>query len=215
MPAQWSSGALAVYGPPETAIARDVVTGSIFTADGRRQVQVFDLEQGGRVAAVLGAVRRRRPTPTVVEFRLPSVAAPDEEAGLDLLGPVGDRFAFVADLAAARPLITPDLVDACDDLGEDITIVWLEDTWVLAAAPPQAPPARIERLIRDLGELADLVDPALPDLPAPRPDAPYDVDEHGGVAQFGQPEGDVPAQTELSDQAADGPHNGSAGTSAT
>lgn len=180
LPEQWSYGAIGAVGSPAEAVGLDVVTGSIFTADGRRQVHVFDLDHGGRVA-VIAAVRRRHETDTVVEFRLPSVAAPDEEAGLDLLGPVGDRFAFVEDLAAARPMITPDLVDACDELGEDIGMVWLEGTWVLAAAPPHAAPQRIERLIRDLGELADLVDPVLP-VPVPRPDAPYDVEEDGGVA---------------------------------
>jgi hypothetical protein len=40
-----------------------------------------------------------------------------------------------------------------------VTVLWLEEDWVLAAAPPHSSPARLERLLRDLGELADVVDP--------------------------------------------------------
>lgn len=156
LPAQWGNGVMA-YG--EQGVARDVVTGSTFTADGRRKVHVFDYEQNGRTSAVVVAVQCAQVRDIVVELWMPSVTITGE-SGLDLLGPVGDRFAFVSDMSSARPMITPDLVDACDEIGHDVTVVWLEDAWVAAAAAPNAGPARLERLLRDLGELADLVDPA-------------------------------------------------------
>ncbi|GGM47391.1 hypothetical protein GCM10012275_18110 [Longimycelium tulufanense] len=155
LPTRWQHGLIAVTG---RGTGRDVVTGSTFTADGRRLVHVLDHEVNGRTHAVMVAVHRRRPLPTVVELWLPSVPVP-REGELDLLGPVGDRYAFVSDMTSARPLITPDLVDAADEIGDDVTVVWLEDAWVVAAAPPSAGPARLERLLRDLGELADIVDP--------------------------------------------------------
>ncbi|GAA0531075.1 hypothetical protein A8924_0176 [Saccharopolyspora erythraea NRRL 2338] len=156
LPTRWERGALAQYGG---ATATDVVAGSTFTADGRRQVYVLDLEAGGRSAAVLAAIRCRRSVAATVELWLPDVPVP-QDSGLDLLGPVGSRYAFVTDVAAARPLVTPDLVDATEDIGTDVTVVWLEGDWVLAAIDPaEAEPARLERLLRALGELADLVDP--------------------------------------------------------
>ncbi|HTI26697.1 MAG TPA: hypothetical protein VL652_37275, partial [Kutzneria sp.] len=94
----------------------------------------------------------------------------------DLLGPVGQRYAFVSDLTAARMLITPDLVEAAEEIGGDVTVVWLEDDWVLAAAPPGASPARLERLLRDVGELADVVDPFEADTPSDEPAS----DDNGG-----------------------------------
>ena len=75
----------------------------------------------------------------VVELWLPSVPFQREHMP-DLLGPVGQRYAFVSDLAAARALITPDLVDAAEEIGGDVTVVWLEDDWVLAQRRPT--PAR-------------------------------------------------------------------------
>ncbi|HEX4723102.1 MAG TPA: hypothetical protein VH333_11345, partial [Pseudonocardiaceae bacterium] len=98
------------------------------------------------------------PIGVLVELWLPSVPFQREQMP-DLLGPIGPRYAFVSDLAAARALITPDMVDAAEEIGGDVTVLWLEEDWVLAAAPAQASPARLERLLRDLGELADVVDP--------------------------------------------------------
>ena len=156
LPTRWQRGALAQYGG---ITAVDVVAGSTFTADGRRQVYVLDLESGGRSQAVLAGIRCRRSTPTTIELWLPDVPVP-QDSGLDLLGPVGSRYAFVTDVASARPVVTPDLVDATEDIGADVTVVWLEDDWVLAAVEPaDADPARLERLLRALGELADLIDP--------------------------------------------------------
>ncbi|MGW1678852.1 hypothetical protein [Saccharopolyspora sp. NPDC002376] len=156
LPTRWERGALAQYGSP---MATDVVAGSTFTSDGRRQVYVMDLDAGSRSATVLVGMRCRRATPATIELWLPDVPVP-QDSELDLLGPVGARYAFVTEVAAARPLVTPDLVDATEEIGSDVTVVWLEDDWVLAALEPgNADPARLERLLRDLGDLADLIDP--------------------------------------------------------
>ena len=155
LPTRWQSGAIAYYG---TGVAKDVVAGSTFTADGRRQVYVLDHENGGKVNSVLVAVRCRRQMPVVIELWLPSVPFQRDQMP-DLLGPVGQRYAFVSDMATARNMITPDLVEVVEEIGGDVTVVWLEGDWVLAAAPPNSTPARLERLLRDLGEVADVVDP--------------------------------------------------------
>jgi hypothetical protein len=163
LPTRWTGGAIGYFG---TGTTRDVVAGSTFTADGRRQVYVADHDVHGKVESVLVAIRCRRALDVIVELWLPSVPFRREEMH-DLLGPVGQRYAFVSDLGAARALITPDLVDAAEEIGEDVTVVWLELDWVIAAAPPNSSPARVERLLRALGELADVIDPfdsAEPDL---------------------------------------------------
>lgn len=156
---QWDSGAIAFHGGGERdAVARDVVAGSTFTADGRRRVYVFDLESGGRITAVIAAVQCRRTLPTVVELWLPSAPFQREHMP-ELLGPVGQRYAFVSDLTAARGLVTPDLIDATEEIGADIAVTWIEHGWVLAGAAPHATPSRIERLLRGIGEVADVIDP--------------------------------------------------------
>ncbi|HEU5473014.1 MAG TPA: hypothetical protein VFV67_20400 [Actinophytocola sp.] len=155
LPTQWTAGAIAYYGG---GTARDVVAGSTFTADGRRRVYVFDLDTGGRIGAVIAAVQCRRTHPVVVELWLPNVPFQRDQMP-ELLGPVGQRYAFVSDIATARGLITPDLVDATEDIGGDIPVAWIEGGWVLASAPPSAGPSRLERLLRSIGEVADVVDP--------------------------------------------------------
>jgi hypothetical protein len=155
LPTQWVGGAIAFHGG---GIARDVVAGSTFTADGRRRVYVFDLENAGRVTAVIAAVQCRRVLPAIVELWLPSAPFQREHMP-ELLGPVGQRYAFVSDLTAARGLVTPDLVDATEEIGPDIAVAWIEDGWVLAGAGPHASPSRLERLLRGIGEVADVVDP--------------------------------------------------------
>ena len=153
--AHWHSGAVAYYGQGN---AVDVVAGSTFTADGRRRVYVFDLEVNGKRPAVITAVQLRRHHDVVVELWLPSMPFQREHMP-ELLGPVGQRYAFVSDMAAARALITPDLVDASEEIGGDVTVVWLESDWVLASAPTNAGPSRLERLLRGIGEVADVLDP--------------------------------------------------------
>ena len=102
------------------------------------------------MSTVLAAVQVAKPLPAAVELRLPSAPLPDD-AGLDLLEPVGERYAFVSDAEAVRPLLTPRLADAADVIGDDVELVWAEDTWVLATAPlgvdarPPAGPARRPR----------------------------------------------------------------------
>jgi|SRR5215211_2189342 len=173
LPDRWHHGAVARRGE---GIARDVVTGSLFTAAGRRLVHVFDHEAAGG-ASVLAAVQRRTPQPVVLELWLPTVEFP-AEAGLDLLGPVGDRYAFTADLAKARPLITPELVALADDIGDDVPVAWIEDEWVSASLAPGVLPSRLERLLRLLGDLADMVD-GVPtgDQPRDEPKEPQEPEE--------------------------------------
>lgn len=155
LPGTWTGGAIAYYGG---GTAKDVVSGSTFTADGRRRVHVFDLEKGSRVSGVIAAVQCRRTLPVVVELWLPNVPFQRDQMP-ELLGPVGQRYAFVSDINAVRSLITPDLVDAVEDIGADVTVVWIEGGWVLASAPANASPSRLERLLRGLGDVADVVDP--------------------------------------------------------
>jgi len=155
LPDRWRHGAMARGG---SGTARNLVTGSLFTAAGRRLVHVFDHAGGGAGSAtVIAAVHRRAPQLVVLELWLPTVEFPTG-VGLDLLGPVGARYAFTSDLVKARPLITPELVALADDIGDDVPVTWVEDAWVVASAAPGATPPRLERLLRLLGDLADLVD---------------------------------------------------------
>ncbi|GAA2335501.1 hypothetical protein GCM10009854_09250 [Saccharopolyspora halophila] len=175
LPTRWERGVLAQYG---SVTATDVVAGSTFTADGRRQVYVLDLDVAGKSTAVLAGIRCRRSTPATVELWLPDVPVP-QDSELDLLGPVGSRYAFVTEVASARPLVTPDLIEAVEEIGDDITVVWLENDWVLAALhPADADPARLERLLRDLGDLADLIDPfdTDPNEPLDEGEAPQQIE---------------------------------------
>jgi hypothetical protein len=150
---RWHHGVIA-----EAGAARDLVTGNLFTRLGRRVVQVFDHEQGGQVSSVVVAVQRRvRDADLVVELWLPDQPLP-EDPRLTRLGAVGERIAVVTEPARARALMTPDLIFAANSLGTDITVAWLEQDWVLAAAPCMATPTRLERLLRALGEIADLLD---------------------------------------------------------
>ena len=156
LPTRWHRGALAQH---NGGTATDVVAGSTFTADGRRQVYVLDLDVNGRTEAVVVGVRCRRTTPVTVELWLPDVPVP-QDSGLDLLGPVGSRYAFVVDVAAARRLVTPGMAETADAVGSDVTVVWLEEDWVLASLDPAAAdPSRLEQLLRSLGDVADLVGP--------------------------------------------------------
>jgi hypothetical protein len=175
---QWRGGSVAYFGG---GTAHDVVAGSTFTADGRRPVYVLDQVHDNTTDCVLVAVRCRRSAPTLLELWLPSVPFQRQQMP-ELLGPVGERYAFVTDIEAGRAMLTRELVDVVEELGSDVTVVWLEKEWVVAAAPPGVGPARLERLLRDLGELADLLDPfdeEAPSIGVPPPPRPAPGSETG------------------------------------
>lgn len=160
LPQQWAGGAIGYFGA-EAAV--NVVAGSTFTSDGRRPVFVFDIEADSLIPAVIVAVRCNRIHPVLLELWLASV--PFQRAEMpELLGPVGQRYAFADEVNTARAMITQELVDAADALGGDVGVAWLENEWVLASVAPNVGPSRLERLLRDLGEIADIVDPFDDDL---------------------------------------------------
>ena len=175
LPSRWRYGTIHQGGP---GIARNLVTGSVPTAEGRRLVYVFDHEQAGRLSSVVCAVQRRTAMSGAVELRLPSAPLPDD-AGLDLLEPVGQRYAFVSDAAAIRPLITPRLIRAADAIGEDVELLWAEDSWVLCTAPLDYTPDHLQELLDQLVEVAGALEEASksggsPQLAASSPDGPSD-----------------------------------------
>jgi len=154
---RWRHGVIARGG---AGTAKDLVIGSLFTPLGRRPVRVFDHEQGGRVSCVLAAVQRRgHAADLVAELWLPDQPLP-QDPGLELLGSIGERYGLVTDPDRARALATPELAVVCDELGKDIPVAWLEQDWVLAAAPADATPARLERLLRVLDQIAEQLDSA-------------------------------------------------------
>ena len=154
---RWRHGVIARGG---AGLAKDLVIGSLFTPLGRRLVQVFDHEQGGQISSVVVAVQRRvHAEGLVVELWRPDRPLP-QDPDLTMLGPVGDRAALVTDPDRARPLISPELAFAVNALGPDIPVAWLERDWLLAAAPCAATPTRLERLLRALDEIAELLDTA-------------------------------------------------------
>ncbi len=164
LPSRWRYGTIHQGGP---GVARNLVSGDVPTPDGPRQSYAFDHEQAGRVSSVLCAVQVQTALPAAVELRLPSAPLPDD-AGLDLLEPVGERYAFVSDAEAVRPLLTPRLADASDAIGEDVELLWAEDAWVLAAAPVGISPDRMQDLLADLAEVATALEEG---LTVPRPPA--------------------------------------------
>jgi hypothetical protein len=154
---RWRHGVMARGG---AGLAKDLVIGSLFTPLGRRAVQIFDHEQGGQVSSVVVAVQRRIPTAGLVaELWMPDQPLP-QDPGLRTLGPVGDRVALVNEPDRVGPLTSAEFVVAINALGGDISVAWIEQDWVLAAAPCDATPSRLERLLRVLDEIADLLDAA-------------------------------------------------------
>jgi hypothetical protein len=150
LPSRWRYGTIHQGGP---GVARNLISGDVPTPDGPRQAYVFDHEQAGRLNSVLVAVQVQAQLPAAVELRLPSAPLPDD-AGLDLLEPVGARYAFVSDAESVRPLLTSRLADASDAIGEDVELLWAEESWVLAAAPLDSSAERVQDLLADLAEVA-------------------------------------------------------------
>jgi len=150
LPSRWRYGTFHQGGP---GIARNLISGEVPTPSGPRQAYVFDHEQAGKLGTTLAAVQMQGQLPAAVELRLPSAPLPDD-AGLDLLEPVGERYAFVTDAAAVRPLLSQRLAAASDAIGDDVELLWAEDSWVLAAAPLSSSPDRMQDLLADLAEVA-------------------------------------------------------------
>jgi hypothetical protein len=150
LPSRWRYGTIHQGGP---GVARNLISGDVPTPDGPRQAYLFDHEQAGRLSSVLAVVQVRNPVPAAVELRLPSAPLPDD-AGLDLLEPVGERYAFVADAEAVRPLLTERLARAADEVGDDVELLWAEEAWVLATAPLGSSVERLQDLLADLAGVA-------------------------------------------------------------
>lgn len=150
LPSRWRYGTIHQGGP---GVARNLISGDVPTPDGPRQAYLFDHEQAGRLSSVLAAVQVRNPVPAAVELRLPSAPLPDD-AGLDLLEPVGARYAFVADAESVRPLLTKRLAQAADEVGDDVELLWAEEAWVLATAPLDSSVERLQDLLADLAGVA-------------------------------------------------------------
>ncbi|MEJ3655693.1 hypothetical protein [Pseudonocardia sp. TRM90224] len=150
LPSRWRYGTIHQGGP---GVARNLISGDVPTPDGPRQAYVFDHEQAGRLNSVLVAVQVQAQLPAAVELRLPSAPLPDD-AGLDLLEPVGERYAFVSDADAVRPLLTQRLSEASDAVGDDVELLWAEESWVLATAPLGSSADRLQDLLADLAEVA-------------------------------------------------------------
>jgi hypothetical protein len=156
LPSRWRYGTIHQGGPGR---ARNLISGDVPTPDGPRQAYVFDHEQAGRLSSVLAAIQVRDAVPAAVELRLPSAPLPDD-AGLDLLQPVGERYAFVADADAVRPLLTDRLAKASDAVGDDVELLWAEEAWVLATAPLNSTTERLQDLLADLAEVATALEQA-------------------------------------------------------
>lgn len=154
LPSRWRYGTIHQGGP---GIARNLVSGTVPTHEGPRQAYVFDHEQHGRISSVLAAVQVQEQLPAAVELRLPSAPLPDD-AGLDLLAPVGQRYAFVSDADSVTPLLTEQLATAADAVGDDIELLWAEDAWVLAAAPAGSSTERLQNLLADMAEVANALE---------------------------------------------------------
>jgi hypothetical protein len=157
LPSRWRYGTIHMGGP---GVARHLISGDVPTPDGPRQAYAFDHEQGGRATSVLAAVQVQGLLPAAVELRLPSAPVPDD-AGLELLEPAGERYAFVTSAEAVRPLLTPRLIEASDAVGADVELLWAEDSWVLATVPLGSSPDRLQDLLADLAEVATALERGL------------------------------------------------------
>jgi hypothetical protein len=229
LPSRWRYGTIHQGGP---GVARNLVTGSVSTAEGRRMIYVFDHEQAGRLRSVVCAVQRRSPMRGAFELRLPSAPLPDD-AGLDLLEPVGQRYAFVSDANAIRPLITPRLVRAADSIGDDVELLWGEDSWVLCTAPLDYRSEQLQHLLDQLVEVAAALEeasrsnrpadppPRLPTGSSAAGSGSSDTSDSGGAASGGAESGSaasggaVSGSTASASAASGGAASGSAASDST
>jgi len=156
LPSRWRYGTIHQGGP---GVARNLISGDVPTPDGPRQAYVFDHEQAGRITSVLVAIQAQTQLAAAVELRLPTAPVPDDVA-LEYLEPVGDRYAFVSDADAVRPLLTRRLSRASDAVGEDVELLWAEESWVLATAPADSTADRLQDLLADLAEVATALEQA-------------------------------------------------------
>jgi len=150
LPSRWRYGTIHQGGP---GVAKNLISGEVPLPDGSRQAYVFDHEQAGRVTSVLAAIQSQTQLNAAVELRLPTAPVPDDVA-LEYLEPVGERYAFVSDADAVRPLLTRRLARAADAVGDDVELLWAEDSWVLATVPLGVSPERLQDLLADLAEVA-------------------------------------------------------------
>lgn len=155
---RWRYGTVYDGGP---GLARGLVTGAVPGPDGRRLGHVFDHEQAGQVTAVVAAVQGVSPVPFPVELRVPS-APPREDAHLTPLGAAGQRLGFVAVGGPDEP-VPAALVEVADRVGDDVPVLWIEGTWVLAALNTDADADRAERLLTALVAVSLAVEKAVGD----------------------------------------------------
>jgi hypothetical protein len=195
LPSRWRYGTIHLGGP---GVARNLVAGTMPTAEGRGLIYVFDHEQAGRLTSVVCAVQRRSAMRGALELRLPSAPLPDD-TGLDLLEPVGQRYAFVSDAAAVRPLITTRLVHSADAIGDDVELLWAEDSWVLCTAPLNYTTEQLQHLLDQLAEVASALEEASrvgggpgppPPVWTPRSLPPLAPERHGVQQDGVQRDGD-------------------------
>jgi hypothetical protein len=60
-----------------------------------------------------------------------------------------------------RHLITPRLAKASDQVGDDVELLWAEESWVLATAPLGSGSERVQELLADLAEVAAVLEQSL------------------------------------------------------
>lgn len=182
LPGRWRYGAVHQGGPGR---ALDLATGAVPGPGGRRLAHVFDHEQAGQVTGVVAAVRGVAALPVALELRLPSAPLPDD-AALDSLGQVGDRYAFVTHVAEARPLITPELARAADGVGSDVPLLWAEESWVLATVDARTGPERVQALLQSLVEVSVALEDAADAADAAEGHDPFaDLEADGGPGDGG------------------------------
>ena len=147
--AQWRHGPFAHGGAGR---ALDLVTSQRWGAT----LHVLDLEQRGQVVGTVVALRRPVASSTVLELRT-GTSSPPRESEMDLLGPVGPRFAFTTDLESARRAVDERLVALAEEVGEDVDVVWAEGDWALAALSASSGPERWEQVAASLSRYGDLL----------------------------------------------------------